>query len=353
MAIEPSLHRSYYRARTNPRLSGSKAMVGSVRGACDAGSRWIRYALSMRDVNGAIEASQSTSGVTATVRITVGGQLRSELPLALAHSLGFGEIGVTSSSTFSGYVCSVAERVGGIVRLVPSASGRRSRRLAYHVPPSAAATACTNKGQHVAVLNPAITYAGGSAANAGGSALLDLGDSDASFTPLAQWAGVGAHTSDSQEDLRGYPPPPPSPFPPPPLPPPPPPSQPPPSPVPPLSEFRLLSVQSARLSSEYSARPLPASRCVFDTRLNRICHTNTEANPWLTVQLVDPERVELVYIHNREGIHGRGSTRLRYGWATRMGASTARAAAGLACITHRKGTNPSPSGAAQMRLAHT
>ena len=115
----------------------------------------------------------------------MGGQLRSELPLVLAHSLGFGEIGVTSSSTFSGYVCSVAERVGGIVRLVPSASGRRSRRLGYHVPPSAAATACTNTGQHVVVLNPAVTYADGSAASAGGGALLDLGNSDASFTPVS------------------------------------------------------------------------------------------------------------------------------------------------------------------------
>ena len=299
MAIEPSLHRAYYRERTNPRLSGSKAMVGSVRGACDAGSRWIRYALSMRDVESAIEVSQSTSGDTATVRITVGGQLLSELPLVLAHSMGFGEIGVTSTSSFSGYVCSVAERVGGIVRLVPSASGRRSRRLGYHVPPSVAATACGNKGQHMVVFNPAIAYAGGGAASVGGGALLDLGDSDASFTPLAQWAGVGAHTSDSQDDLRGSPPPPPSPFPPSPHPPPPPPSRPPPSPVPPLSEFHLLNIQSARLSSVYQDR-LPANRCVFDSRLDRVCHTNTEENPWLTLQLAAPERVELIHIHNRD-----------------------------------------------------
>ena len=31
MAIPPSLHRAYYRTRTNPRLSGARAAVGSVR----------------------------------------------------------------------------------------------------------------------------------------------------------------------------------------------------------------------------------------------------------------------------------------------------------------------------------
>ena len=105
MSLPPSLHRAYYRRRTNPRLLGPRAMVGSLRPACSEGSRWARYALSMRDVWSAITVSQATdSDGSPTLRIVVGGDLRAELPLFEATSLGFETLGVGPGAPFTGYV---------------------------------------------------------------------------------------------------------------------------------------------------------------------------------------------------------------------------------------------------------
>ena len=49
-----SLHRAYGRLRTNPRILG-EAYSGSVRGPCELGSRWNRYAFDTFDIGQALE----------------------------------------------------------------------------------------------------------------------------------------------------------------------------------------------------------------------------------------------------------------------------------------------------------
>lgn len=300
MGRAPSLHRAYYRTRTNPRLAASRAVAGSVRPACSVGSRWTRYALTMRDVWGAIHIAQSDGGGGggATLRISIGGKLRSELPLAVAHSHGFDGLGVSPSVPFLGYICLVAERVGGNVRLVASSSSAGDgRRLGYQVPASTAAQACdVSFSSLLGVRNPAITFAGAPPDHAMLDVSADAGT--ASFVELP-WVGIGGSSSTAQNDLRGFPspPPPPSPLPPPPQPQPPP--APSPTPAPPLSEFVLITPDSAEMSSVYSF--YTAERCVFDTRWNRFCHSNNELGPWLTLRLPASQRIELVRIVNRAG----------------------------------------------------
>jgi hypothetical protein len=48
MALPPSLHRAHFRRRANPRVSD--AANASAHRACEPGSRWHRYALTLRDV---------------------------------------------------------------------------------------------------------------------------------------------------------------------------------------------------------------------------------------------------------------------------------------------------------------
>ena len=298
MALSPSLHRAYYRARTNPRLSGPRAMVGSLRRACNAGSRWARYAFATSDVWSTVQISRAADADgNPTLRIVLSGVLRSELPMALAQTRGFDALGVNASTTFDGYVCLVAEQVGGIVRLVPlAADSRRSRRLAYHVPPSVAQTACGGTSTHRIVLNPSIIYAGAAPT----SATLDVGDGGASFISFLSWKGVAGYSSTAQDDLKGRPSPPPPPYPFPPPPPPPEPKPPSPTPAPPMSEYRLITPDSGAMSS--IGHDKPVSYCVFDTRTNRFCHSASgDLNPWLTIRLPAPERVEWVRITNRLG----------------------------------------------------
>jgi uncharacterized protein (DUF1501 family)/uncharacterized protein (DUF1800 family) len=59
LAKRASLHRAYYRERTNPRLSASGPPYGRPRGACEAGSRWRSYALSTDDVGKTLTVSGS------------------------------------------------------------------------------------------------------------------------------------------------------------------------------------------------------------------------------------------------------------------------------------------------------
>lgn len=80
MALPASLHRAYYRRRANPRLSASVA-AGTVRSACDKGSRWHRFWLRSLDIGHEV-VFRHESGVTV---LRVDGLLRSEAAFESVH----------------------------------------------------------------------------------------------------------------------------------------------------------------------------------------------------------------------------------------------------------------------------
>jgi hypothetical protein len=75
MALSATLHRSYFRARANPRYpqgTGGRVTatlpIGGLRLACDAGSRWSRFALFKDDVGRSITTTPgSVAGTTALI----------------------------------------------------------------------------------------------------------------------------------------------------------------------------------------------------------------------------------------------------------------------------------------------
>jgi hypothetical protein len=61
MALTPSLHREYYRRRTNPRLDAPVG-TGGVYLPCDVGSRWHRQAFTEHDVGHTLSATALPGG---------------------------------------------------------------------------------------------------------------------------------------------------------------------------------------------------------------------------------------------------------------------------------------------------
>lgn len=80
LALRPTLHRAYLRARINPRVE-AVGRTGSPRGACDIGSRWNRAALHQRDNGKSIVLSTVSAGGASVVAMYVGGVLRTEVDL--------------------------------------------------------------------------------------------------------------------------------------------------------------------------------------------------------------------------------------------------------------------------------
>ena len=79
-ALPASLHRAYFRRRSNPRLFQGLVMpTGSNRAPCASGSRWQRYAFSDSDREKIliVQASTSTVGSSPVVTLSVDGKLRS------------------------------------------------------------------------------------------------------------------------------------------------------------------------------------------------------------------------------------------------------------------------------------
>ena len=75
MALQPSLLRTQYRKRANPRAPrGLTTPVGPTRPACDKGSRWHAFALSSRDTGQTLLVESSPSGA---VRLVIGNETRS------------------------------------------------------------------------------------------------------------------------------------------------------------------------------------------------------------------------------------------------------------------------------------
>ena len=78
--IAPTLHRSFYRRRANPRIfQGLILPTGSNRGPCDKGSRWQRYAIDDSDKGKTVVATRTADG---SVNIVVDGDLRTVVPEA-------------------------------------------------------------------------------------------------------------------------------------------------------------------------------------------------------------------------------------------------------------------------------
>lgn len=75
MALPPTLHRAYYRQRTNPRLDHHHSH-GALRSACTNGSRWHAYALTIHDVGSRVTIT-SRNGVAL---LMVNNLVRTELP---------------------------------------------------------------------------------------------------------------------------------------------------------------------------------------------------------------------------------------------------------------------------------
>lgn len=103
MALPPTLHRAYYRRRANPRLFRGAVATGGERTPCEPGSRWHRFALTKADEGAAL----------STVPAPYGG-----LSLKLGSARVRTEVSganLTANETLR--LCSVEERVGGLVEL--------------------------------------------------------------------------------------------------------------------------------------------------------------------------------------------------------------------------------------------
>ena len=114
MALPPTLHRAYYRRRANPRLQVARHPPPDRRwrwrSACEAGSRWHRFALTADDVGELMEAAGGAPGGGIVLRVR--GAARTEVA----------DLGALSSpATFT--LCYVEERVGGVVTLAHGGGG--------------------------------------------------------------------------------------------------------------------------------------------------------------------------------------------------------------------------------------
>ena len=279
IALPPTLHRAYFRARANPPLAADLP-TGRVHSACAPGSRWHRYAFSLRDVRARVRVTRL--GDDGSLALYIAGQLRTELWPDGSH--GFGGLFAHNTSDYVGYVCRVVERVGAPVRL------SRHLGLGWNTP------RCDDGEEdfYELVANPAVTFA------ALPASALDAA-AGATLVPVP-WLGVA-----SEEAEMHTPPPPPhlppplpaqpgEPAPPPPRPPPPvlPPTRPPPMPAPPFDEFSKLVV-SAQLSTTRGNRH--AFKCTDGTTWagnGRYCESLTEDHPSLTLTLQQPGPIDLV-----------------------------------------------------------
>jgi cullin-associated NEDD8-dissociated protein 1 len=114
--VAPTLHRAYWRRRTNPRLLVSTS-VGSPRGQCDTGSRWHRFSISHQDRGKAIEVADIAG--TDQVTLTIDGVLRTVVPKSSFNTSSKGLQGLAPYA-----ICEdVQEVVGGAVAIGTGCAG--------------------------------------------------------------------------------------------------------------------------------------------------------------------------------------------------------------------------------------
>jgi hypothetical protein len=118
MALPATLHRSYFRARANPRYpqgTGGRVTatlpIGGLRLACDAGSRWSRFALFKDDVGRSITTTPGS--VAGTTALIINGEQRT-----VVSDTALSAVGTTGPFV----ICDVNdESVGGDVTITTSA----------------------------------------------------------------------------------------------------------------------------------------------------------------------------------------------------------------------------------------
>ena len=101
IALPPTLHREYYRRRANPRQFTARP-TGGLRAACEAGSRWHRFAFSRAAEGKMLQVVSTPSGGAA---LSIDGELRTE---ADAGAVAFDGM----------IICAVEERVGGSIHML-------------------------------------------------------------------------------------------------------------------------------------------------------------------------------------------------------------------------------------------
>lgn len=101
IALPPTLHREYFRRRVNPRQFTARP-TGGLRAACEAGSRWHRFAFSRAAEGKMLQVVSTPSGGAA---LSIDGELRTE---ADAGAVAFDGM----------IICAVEERVGGSIHML-------------------------------------------------------------------------------------------------------------------------------------------------------------------------------------------------------------------------------------------
>lgn len=140
MALPPTLHREYWRKRTNPRPVPGSTTLGATGSPCAEGSRWHPWAFAKSDVGLDLEASESAG----QVKLSIGG---------VARTVGTHEAVLAAAGAAPLRVVSVVEQWGGLVVLFkngrPGCGGRS--------PPSSCFVELANPRISLPTPDPSIT----------------------------------------------------------------------------------------------------------------------------------------------------------------------------------------------------
>lgn len=187
MATAPTLHRVYFRARANMRVTAGH----HTRRACEAFSRWHRFALTKRDateiiygnggaINSAtlrnVSVSMDSSGI---VSVHIDGRLRTQSSNASLFD-PMNRLNVSPSSPWVGFLCRVMERVGLLKQ--GNNNYRYEGGVDFNLSPD-----CPSSG-HLRLPNPPLEFLTPEAINASSHLVVAAGE--ATLQPLP-WIGKG------------------------------------------------------------------------------------------------------------------------------------------------------------------
>ena len=144
MALPPTLHREYLRRRVSPRLAQAVDM-GAPLGACEAGSRWRRFAFTVADVGKTVGASPAVA--SAAVVLHVEGVNRTEV--SAAEWAGWAN--ASNASGFAPVLCSVVEAVGGALEIGSDSACAATLKSVGHPPIAFDAPATSHAGPYQAL----------------------------------------------------------------------------------------------------------------------------------------------------------------------------------------------------------
>ena len=110
MAEAPTLHRAHLRHRANPRRGNSNGQVAGLYRACEAHSRWSRYAFRRQDEG-------SSMNITESGDVFIGGYLRTRLSVEDFNASDPEVAAALGPAPY--FICEVDEELGGAVELGP------------------------------------------------------------------------------------------------------------------------------------------------------------------------------------------------------------------------------------------